>query len=88
MTPHRELGAMTMEPSVSVPMENPTRPAAVDEADPADDPLDPISRFQGLFVVPGGTHHVALSQRSHGKFGDQHHTRRCTAGQCMSRCKW
>ena len=30
-----------MEPSVSLPTENPTRPAAVAEAGPADDPLDP-----------------------------------------------
>ena len=38
-TPQRVLGA-TMEPRVSVPMENPTSPAAVAEAEPADDPLD------------------------------------------------
>ena len=38
-TPQRVLGE-TMEPRVSVPMENPTSPAAVAEADPADEPLD------------------------------------------------
>jgi hypothetical protein len=37
VTPQRVLGE-TMEPRVSVPMENPTRPAAVAEAEPAEDP--------------------------------------------------
>ena len=30
-----------MEPRVSLPIENPTRPAAVADAGPAEDPLDP-----------------------------------------------
>ena len=42
----------TMEPSVSVPRLNPNRPAAVPAADPALDPLEPFSRFQGLLVRP------------------------------------
>src|SRR5215469_10833329 len=41
-----------MEPSVSEPMPNPTQPAAVAEADPADDPLEPCLVFQGLRVIP------------------------------------
>src|SRR5215469_10295459 len=41
-----------MEPSVSDPMANPTHPAAVAEADPADDPLDPCLVFHGLRVIP------------------------------------
>src|SRR5580704_17746144 len=51
VTPHRELG-LTMEPSVSVPIENPTRPPAVTEAEPAEDPLDPVLMSHGLLVVP------------------------------------
>ena len=38
----------TMLPQVSVPMANPTRPAAVEAADPADEPLDPCSGFHGV----------------------------------------
>src|SRR2546422_977556 len=41
-----------MEPLVSVPMANPHRPAAVADAGPAEEPLDPSSGFQGFFVVP------------------------------------
>src|SRR5437660_9502366 len=51
VTPHRVEGE-TIEPHVSVPMANPTSPAEVAEADPADDPLEPCFRFQGFFVVP------------------------------------
>src|SRR5215469_5322333 len=42
----------TIEPSVSVPSEKPTSPAEVADAEPADDPLDPRSRFHGFFVRP------------------------------------
>src|SRR5581483_9968500 len=41
-----------IDPSVSDPMANATQPAAVAEADPADDPLDPCLGFQGLRVIP------------------------------------
>src|SRR5579864_7832894 len=41
-----------MEPSVSDPMANATQPAAVAEADPADDPLEPCPVFHGLRVMP------------------------------------
>src|SRR5437899_4534062 len=41
-----------MEPSVSEPMAKATQPAAVAEADPADDPLEPCFGFQGLRVMP------------------------------------
>src|SRR5690242_9928844 len=39
-----------MDPFVSEPMENPTRPAAVADAGPADEPLDPVSGFHGFRV--------------------------------------
>jgi len=51
VTPQRVHGE-TMEPHVSVPMAKPTRPAAVAEAEPADEPLEPSFRFQGLRVWP------------------------------------
>src|SRR6476620_5190039 len=41
-----------IEPRVSLPTANPTRPAAVADAGPAEDPLDPWSTFHGFFVVP------------------------------------
>src|SRR6478736_3943308 len=41
-----------MEPSVSDPMANATQPAAVADADPADEPLDPCFVFQGFRVMP------------------------------------
>src|SRR5215471_8830080 len=41
-----------MEPSVSDPMAKPTQPAAVAEAEPADDPLEPCCGFHGLRVMP------------------------------------
>src|SRR5215472_2142881 len=41
-----------MEPKVSDPMAKDTQPAAVAEADPADDPLEPCLVFQGLRVIP------------------------------------
>src|SRR5260370_3316159 len=50
-TPHRVLGE-TMETSVSVPTETPTRPPDVAAADPADDPLEPCSMFHGFLVMP------------------------------------
>ncbi len=42
----------TMEPWVSVPMEKPTRPAAVADPEPAEEPLEPSSVFHGLRVRP------------------------------------
>src|SRR5437899_3052239 len=41
-----------IEPKVSEPIANATQPAAVAEADPADDPLEPCLVFQGLRVMP------------------------------------
>src|SRR5579872_7048006 len=41
-----------IEPRVSVPIEKPTRPAAVAEPGPADDPLELVSGAQGLRVMP------------------------------------
>src|SRR5260370_36254196 len=41
-----------MEPSVSDPIAKATQPAAVAEAEPADDPLEPWRVFQGLRVMP------------------------------------
>ena len=51
LTPFRVEGEM-IEPRVSVPMANPTSPAAVAEPDPAEEPLDPCSVFHGLRVRP------------------------------------
>src|SRR5580700_9595345 len=49
-----------IDPSVSVPIANPTRPPAVAEADPADDPLEPTLMSHGLLVVPANhTSHCA-----------------------------
>src|SRR5260370_29777937 len=42
----------TIEPPVSVPIENPTSPAAVAEPGPAEDPCEPMERSQGFFVCP------------------------------------
>src|SRR3954471_9729602 len=41
-----------IEPSVSDPTAKPTHPAAVADDEPADDPLDPCSIFQGFRVMP------------------------------------
>ena len=41
-----------MLPSVSLPSANPTNPAAVAEAEPADDPLEPCFVFHGFRVLP------------------------------------
>jgi hypothetical protein len=35
-----------------VPIAKPTHPAAVSDAEPADDPLEPCSSFQGLRHMP------------------------------------
>ncbi len=51
VVPQRALGE-TIEPSVSVPIEKPNRPAAVPEPEPAEEPLDPSMRFQGFRVTP------------------------------------
>src|SRR5579875_183013 len=51
VVPHRVDGE-EIEPSVSEPMEKATHPAAVAEADPAEDPLDPCFGFHGLRVRP------------------------------------
>src|SRR2546427_11156444 len=54
VTPQRDDGE-TIEPSVSVPIEKPTKPAAVAAAGPADEPLDPVRSSlgtQGLRVTP------------------------------------
>src|SRR5215471_2951532 len=49
--PHRVDGD-AMDPSVSLPTLKTTQPAAVADAGPADDPLDPCVGFQGLRVLP------------------------------------
>jgi hypothetical protein len=51
LKPQRIVGD-TIEPDVSVPMPNATHPAAVAEAGPADEPLEPCDKFHGLFVRP------------------------------------
>src|SRR5690348_5685785 len=49
LRPHTREGDV-IEPFVSEPMEKATHPAAVAEAGPAEDPLDPVSAFHGLRV--------------------------------------
>src|SRR5262249_30886453 len=51
VTPQRVDGD-TIEPHVSVPIAKATQPAEVADADPADEPLEPSSRFHGLRVMP------------------------------------
>src|SRR5215216_3194841 len=51
LRPHSRAGD-TIDPDVSVPMPNATQPAAVADAGPADDPLEPRRRSHGLFVRP------------------------------------
>jgi hypothetical protein len=51
VTPQRELGE-TIEPHVSLPMANGTSPAETALDEPADEPLEPCSRFHGFSVVP------------------------------------
>src|SRR5205823_1989454 len=51
VVPHRVDGD-EIEPSVSEPMAKPTQPAAVADAEPADDPLEPCCVFHGLRVMP------------------------------------
>ena len=41
-----------MEPCVSVPIAKGTNPATVAAAEPAEEPLDPLNKFHGLFVCP------------------------------------
>ena len=49
--PQRVEGA-EIDPRVSDPMLNATQPAAVAEAGPADEPLEPCSVFHGFRVIP------------------------------------
>src|SRR5579885_537378 len=51
VTPQMAEGS-SIEPPVSVPIENPTRPAEVADAGPAEEPCDPIDKSQGFFVCP------------------------------------
>src|ERR1700687_5482033 len=51
VTPHRVAGE-EMEPRVSEPIANATQPAAVADAEPAEEPLEPCSAFQGFRVIP------------------------------------
>ena len=51
VVPQRWLGEV-IDPSVSVPIEKAHKPAAVAEADPALDPLEPSLRFHGFRVQP------------------------------------
>jgi len=51
VAPQVWLGEM-IDPCVSVPMAKGTNPATVAELEPADEPLEPLSRFHGFFVLP------------------------------------
>src|SRR5271163_3284772 len=46
----QRVDGLDIDPSVSVPMAKPTQPAAVADAEPALEPLDPCFGFQGLRV--------------------------------------
>src|SRR5262245_41959533 len=46
----------TMLPCVSLPSEKPTSPAAVAQAEPADEPDEPVLGFHGLFVMRSPYH--------------------------------
>src|SRR5579859_5997616 len=61
VTPQRMLGA-TILPPVSLPTENPTRPAAVAAPGPALDPEEPSSRSHGFMVWP--PNQISLSARA------------------------
>src|SRR3954464_10696829 len=41
-----------IDPHVSVPIAKGSSPAETAAAEPADEPLDPFSRFQGFLVLP------------------------------------
>ena len=51
VTPHRVHGD-TIDPRVSEPMAKVTSPAATAAAEPAEEPLEPSSRFHGFLVIP------------------------------------
>ena len=51
LSPQVDAGEM-IEPQVSVPIAKGTKPAAVAEAEPAEDPEEPVAGFQGLRVRP------------------------------------
>src|SRR5579871_2519193 len=51
VTPHRAEG-LRIDPEVSLPMPKATSPPAVADAGPADEPLEPSSRFHGFLVWP------------------------------------
>src|SRR5687768_658874 len=50
VVPHTVEGE-EIDPRVSLPIEKPTSPAAVADAGPAEDPLEPASTFHGLRVL-------------------------------------
>ena len=57
--------------SVSLPIANPTSPAAVAEAEPALDPRDPSSVFHGITGSPA-IPDVAIGERTQADFSEQH----------------
>src|SRR5256885_14374784 len=63
VTPFRVDGLM-IDPPVSVPIEKPTRPAAVAAPGPADDPDASCSVFHGLRVTP--PNHCAVTASAPG----------------------
>src|SRR6476620_389348 len=52
----------TMDPSVSVPIVNGNNPATTEEAEPADDPLEPCVKSQGFLVSP--PNHLLLKAKA------------------------
>ncbi len=58
----QRMEGLTMLPSVSLPMANPTRPAAVAAPGPALDPDEPSSSSHGFMVCP--PNQMSLSARA------------------------
>src|SRR5262245_32919618 len=61
LSPHSRAGD-TIDPDVSVPIANATHPAAVADAGPADEPLEPRRTSHGLLVRP--RYHQSLLAKS------------------------
>ena len=58
----QRLDGETIEPSVSVPIVNGNKPATTEEAEPADEPLEPCVKSQGFFVSP--PNHLLLKAKA------------------------
>jgi hypothetical protein len=71
VAPQRSDGE-TIEPKVSVPMVKGNKPATTAAAEPADEPLEPCARFQGLRV--SRQPFVVVAKAPNESFAPQHRT--------------